>query len=295
MKRRILILATLIPLALMGIAMATSTMNPRITYTGNGIPDPSVGRVGDMYIDLDTNVLYVMGTDGWGIFAVLPTPVNGTNGLNGATWIVGDIAPIDDLGSNGDLYFNYVSLDIFHKVDGTWIYLTTIAGQQGPTGPQGPAGTNGTNGTDGKDGRNGSAWYNELVASMTADLGFDGDYYLFANGTVYYKIDGTWVYFTSFMGPQGPAGLQGETGPQGETGATGATGVTGATGAMGPTGPQGISGVDGLDGSEGNIGAKGSDAPWWVYIILSAAGGGIVGSGIVLVVRRRSQKRQQVS
>ncbi len=286
MKKRILILATIIPLALMGMVLATSTMNPRITYTGYGLPDPSVGRVGDMYIDLDTSILYVMGADDWGIFAVLPTPVNGTNGLDGATWIVGDTTPTDDLGSNDDLYFNYVSLDIFHKVDGTWIYLTTIAGQQGPAGPQGPAGADGTNGTDGKDGLNGSTWYNELTTPMTADLGFDGDYYLFANGTVYFKINGTWTYFTSLMGPQGL------TGPQGETGATGAVG---ATGAIGPPGPQGIAGASGLDGVEGSIGANGSDAPWWVYIILSAIGGGIVGSTIVLVSKRKDQKQKQAS
>jgi hypothetical protein len=178
-------------LALTGTALATSTMNPRITYTGSGIPDPSVGRVGDMYVDLDTNILYVMGTDGWDVFAVLPPPVNGT------------------------------------------------------------------------DGRDGSIWYNELVANLTDDLGNNGDYYLFSNGTVYYKIDGTWIYFTSLMGP---TGSMGPTGPQGETGEAGPQGPAGIDGI---DGINGIDGQDGITGTIGTTGQAGADAciPWWIYMV----------------------------
>lgn len=308
MKKRILISVIIGLLSLIGIVLATSDMNPRITYTGKGIPDPSVGRVGDIYVDLETSILYVMGTNGWGVFAVLPNPVNGTDGLNGATWIVGDTPPTGDLGSSGDLYFNYASLEIFHKIDGTWVYLTTIIGQQGPAGSQGPAGTDGKNGTDGKDGRNGSIWYNELLTSMTDNLGFDGDYYIFTNGTVYYKMSGAWVYFTSLIGPQGqtgPAGIKGTdgidgkdgingtTGPQGPAGPAGPQGETGATGATGATGETGSAGVQGTAGVDGSTGAKGADAPWWLYIILAAICGAVIGSITVFVAKRKDHEQQE--
>ena len=290
MKKRILVFAIVGLLTLMGIVLATSTMNPRITYTGTGIPDPSVGRVGDMYIDLDTNILYVMGTDGWGVFAVLPTPVNGTNGLDGATWIVGDTEPASEIGSNGDLYFNYATLDIYYKTDDVWTYLVNIQGQVGPQGPQGetgPAGqdgvngTNGIDGTNGTDGRNGSIWYNELAVNLTDDLGYDGDYYMFTNGTVYYKMNGTWVYFTSLMGLTGP---QGETGPQGPQG------ETGETGPQGPAGTDGINGTDGLNGQDGATVAAGSagiDAslPWWLYMVVA----GCVGASCYSVYKSRKK------
>ena len=185
MNKRILVLALVGMLALTGIVLAVSTMNPCITYTGNGLPDPSGGRVGDMYIDLDTNILYVMGTDGWGVFAVLPTPVNGT------------------------------------------------------------------------DGRNGSIWYNELVANLTDDLGYDGDYYMFSDGAVYYKINGTWVYYTSLMGPTGPQGETGETGTQGPAGIDGINGINGSDGQDGATGATGATGPAGEDAS----------SPWWLYMV----------------------------
>ncbi len=343
-KKRIIVFAVIGLLAMMRVVAATSDMNPRITYTGNGVPDPSVGRIGDIYIDMDTNVLYVFGSSGWGVFAVLPTPINGTNGLNGATWIVGDTDPAADLGSNGDLYFNYASLDIFYKANDVWSLLANIAplqGPQGETGPQGPTGADGingtdgvdgTNGTNGVDGRNGSTWYNELLVPMTPSLGSDGDYYMFTNGAVYYKMSGSWVYFTSLMGPagpqgetgptgqdgingtngtdgingtngtdgidgtdgqtgpMGPQGPQGEMGPVGPVGPAGPQGETGVTGASGTTGAQGVAGIDGSDGVDGSTGAKGTDAPWWIYIVLSAIGGGAVGSVTVLVAKRKVPK-----
>jgi len=293
MKKRILVLAMGALLALMGIVLATSTMNPKITYTGNGIPDPSVGRVGDMYIDLDTNILYVMGTDGWGVFAVLPAPVNGTNGLNGATWIVGDTEPASEIGSNGDLYFNYATLDIYYKTNDVWTYLANIQGQTGPQGPQGetgPAGqdgingTNGIDGTNGTDGRNGSIWYNELVANLTDDLGYDGDYYMFTNGTVYYKMNGTWVYFTSLMGPTGPQGETGGTGPQGPAGTDGINGTDGTSGLNGQDGTTGATGATGATGPRGLAGADAS-VPWWLYVVAA----GCVGASCYSVYKSRKK------
>lgn len=284
MKKRILVLVMGGLLPLLGIVLATSTMNPRITYTGNGIPDPSVGRVGDMYIDLDTNILYVMGTDGWGVFAVLPTPVNGTNGLNGATWIVGDTEPASEIGSNGDLYFNYATLDIYYKTNDVWTYLVNLQGQTGPQGPQGETGPAGQDGLNGTDGRNGSIWYNELVANLTDDLGYDGDYYMFTNGTVYYKMNGTWVYFTSLMGPTGPQGETGGTGPQGPAGTDGINGTDGTSGLNGQDGTTGATGATGATGPRGLAGADAS-VPWWLYVVAA----GCVGASCYSVYKSRKK------
>ncbi len=332
MKKRLLVLVTVGLLALMGLVQATSTMNPRITYTGNGVPDPNVGRVGDLYIDLDTNILYIMGTSSWGVFAVLPTPVNGTNGLNGATWIVGDVEPASEIGSNGDLYFNCATLDIYYKTNGVWTYLVNLQGQTGPQGPQGetgPAGQDGVNGTngvngvdgvDGKDGingtdgRNGSIWYNELIANLTDNLGHDGDYYMFTNGTVYYKMNGNWIYYTSLVGPVGLQGETGETGPQGPAGLGGVNGTNGIDGVNGANGIDGTDGKDGINGKDGTNGLNGQDGvngingavgatgatglqgaagadasvPWWLYLVAAICLGAAAYS--VYKSRGKSQK-----
>jgi len=132
------------------------------------------------------------------------------------------------------------------------------------------------------DGRNGSIWYNELAVNLTDDLGYDGDYYMFTNGTVYYKMNGTWGYFTSLMGLTGP---QGETGPQGPQG------ETGETGPQGPAETDGINGTDGLNGQDGATGATvsaGVDAsvPWWLYVVAA----GCVGASCYSVYKSRKKK-----
>lgn len=109
-----------------------------------------------------------------------------------------------------------------------------------------------------------------MAFNFSEDLGNNGDYFMFTNGTVEYKMDDQWVYFTSLMGP---------------TGAIGATGATGATGPAGPQGEQGLPGADGVTIPAGVDGKEVIDAPivlngfngqdgvvpWWVYVVTVGA------------------------
>ena len=247
--------AALMITLVIGLVAAISTMNPRVTYTGTGSPDNETGREGDLYVEIDTNVLWLFKNDGWEMFAIFPTVVNGTDGPIGPQ------------------------------------------GEPGPVGATGPAGADGIDGTDGADGKDGTQIYNELMYTCTDSLGNNGDFFLFANGTLNVKIDGSWMFYSNLVGPQG---IQGEQGPVGATGPEGPQGETGETGPMGPqgeVGPQGIqgeqgpigltgaAGADGIDGTDGLIGSdglhgiNGTDETielgilWWIVVLIAALTG----------------------
>lgn len=61
---------------------------------------------------------------------------------NGGQIFTGNGVPIPALGDDGDLYLDVDSGNVYHKVNGVWIYQTNMIGPQGntvtgPTGPQG--------------------------------------------------------------------------------------------------------------------------------------------------------------
>jgi hypothetical protein len=247
------------------LVTASSIMNPRVTYSGYGDPDNETGREGDLYVEIDTNVLWVFKEDAWEMLAIFPTVVNGTDG---------------------------------------------------PIGPTGPAGA---------DGKDGTQIYNELMYNCTDSLGNNGDFFLYANGTLNVKIDGSWMFYGSLLGPQGEIGPTGPTGPQGETGETGETGPmgpqgeigptgptgpqgeTGETGPMGPqgeigpTGPTGADGIDGLNGIDGEDGLDGLHGinetegttelgmPWWIVVLFVVMAGSALAIS-VYALRKNSRK-----
>jgi hypothetical protein len=223
--------------SLVGLALASSSMKPAITYSGIGSPDNGTGSEGDIYVQLDNNVLWTNNGSAWNMFAIIPTVINGTEGPIGPT---GPQGPQGDPGPQGE------------------------PGPQGPSGIDGINGSNGldgVNGTDGADGKDGTQIYNELMYTFTDDLGSNGDFFLFANGTLDVKIDGSWIYYGSLVGPAGPQGeqgIQGETGATGPAGPQGEQGIQGETGATGPAGADGINGTDGATGPVGPMGPQGA-------------------------------------
>jgi hypothetical protein len=249
------------------LVLASGDMNPRITYTGYGEPDPSTGREGDLYVDLDTSILWVYREDNatWNMFAIFPEVVNGTEGPVGPE------------------------------------------GPPGPQGEPGPAGADGADGIDGADGRRGSiAFYEGIYEPENTAVLFEGDSYHYLNGDVYVYNGTDWVYFMNLVGPQGeqgvqgiqgetgatgPAGPQGEqgpVGPQGETGLTGATGATGPAGPQGEQGPAGVDGVDGIDGSAGVSDIAGDlGIPWWIIAVLAAATGLAIAISVYAIEKKR--------
>jgi hypothetical protein len=240
------------------LVLASGDMNPRITYTGYGEPDPSTGREGDLYVDLDTSILWVYreDTETWNMFAFFPEVVNGTEGPVGPE------------------------------------------GPPGPQGEPGPAGADGADGLDGIDGRRGSlAFYEGIYEPESTTVLFEGDSYHYLNGDVYVYNGTDWVYFTNLVGPQGEQGIQGiqgatgATGPEGPQGETGPVGATGATGPEGPQGETGPAGVDGIDGSDGVAGISyvtdNFVIPWWIIAVLAAVSGFAVALSVYAVREHR--------
>ncbi len=61
----------------------------------------------------------------------------GAQGERGATWYVSGGPPSDSQGTEGDLYLNTVTADVYQKISGVW---SVVAQLEGPPGPQGPKG-----------------------------------------------------------------------------------------------------------------------------------------------------------
>ena len=86
--------------------------------TGNGIPESTLGKDGDSYINLDNWDFYVKNNGTWN----LEGNIKGESGNNGESGAVGPQGPQGDKGDQGE---------------------TGPQGPQGETGPQGPAGNDG--------------------------------------------------------------------------------------------------------------------------------------------------------
>ena len=85
---------TIIISLVISLSAAVSSMNPVITYSGYGDPNVSVGREGDLYIQLENNVIWSRKADAWEMFAIIPAVVNGTEGPIGPTGPAGPVGPI---------------------------------------------------------------------------------------------------------------------------------------------------------------------------------------------------------
>ncbi|MCH5148737.1 MAG: collagen-like protein, partial [Clostridiales bacterium] len=65
---------------------------------------------------------------------------DGAAGKDGNTWLVGTTAPTQDVGKDGDLYLDYTTWNVYHKVSGEWQLLGNIKGADGSTGDGGSQG-----------------------------------------------------------------------------------------------------------------------------------------------------------
>lgn len=250
MKRILkIVLALATTILLVSVAYAISGMHPTIQYVGQGDPSGDGSyHDGDTYIDtLSLNLWIFNGTSNtWTTFARFLSPVaNGTDGENGATWLIvsQDPTTLPAFGNDYDFCLDNSTWNVWYKLGGQWELIGNIQGADGLDGINGTDGVNGSDGLDGTDGKDGSVWYNDLVYTLSDDLGKDGDYFMFANGTVEYKTGGTWVFFTDVMGQKGE---------------------TGATGSQGEPGRDGTLGINGINSQDGII-------PWWLYVLSAVA------------------------
>ena len=83
------------------------------------------------------------------------TGATGPQGPAGATWYAASGAPADSLGSDGDLYLNNATGDVYQRASGSWAHTADLSGPQGPKGDTGAAGAQGAKGDTGATGAQG--------------------------------------------------------------------------------------------------------------------------------------------
>ena len=84
-------------------------------------------------------------------------------GLDGLSLLHGVTNPTSNTGSDGDMYINTETWDVFVKALGVWTKVGNIMGGEGPQGPAGPTGPIGPQGEPGEDGK--TAWSNTILPS----------------------------------------------------------------------------------------------------------------------------------
>jgi len=208
--------------------------------SGNGVPDASLGKVGDYYLDLSGVNLYGAKTaEGWGN----PISLRGLKGDKGNDGQNGTDAPVPNIKG------------------GYWYIGETNRGirAEGKDGSNGSNGSNGTNGKDGKDGKDG----------ITPTISADG----------YWVVNGQKTNIKA-KGTDGTNGQNGSNGTNGKDGKDGKDGITptisadgywvvngqktdikakGTDGTNGQNGSNGTNGKDGKDGTNGKDGKDGKD------------------------------------
>ncbi len=192
--------------------------------SGKGTPSNANGKVGDLYLDLNTGDVYVKnssnawvkesnlkgekgdtgatgaqgpqgekGNDG----ATGPQGPQGEKGDTGATGATGPQGEKGDTGATGPQGLQG------EKGDTGATGATGPQGEKGDTGatgPQGPQGEKGDTGATGAPGKDGTAW---LTGSEepTAETGNDGDFYInLTTGELYLKESGEWSNIGNIRG-----------------------------------------------------------------------------------------------
>jgi Collagen triple helix repeat (20 copies) len=216
--------------------------------TGNAPPLPTIGKLGDLFLETANGDVYQKASAGWALVTNIIGPAGpqgpqGVAGAIGPQGAVGPAGPKGDIGPQGP-----AGIAGSQGIPGA-------TGAVGPSGPAGPKGDSGAQGPVGATGANGAQGPIGLTGPTgpKGDIGLQGSQGLTgATGA------------TGAQGPAGPKGDIGLQGPQGLTGATGATGPKGDVGLQGPvgaTGAQGPAGATGTQGQQGLTGATGATGP----------------------------------
>ena len=179
--------------------------------SGKGTPSNADGKVGDLYLDLNTGDVYVKNSSNAWVKESNLKGADGNDGNDGAStsgnnWLTGNGAPNNANGNDGDLYLDLDNYDFYMKASGAWSKEGNFKGANGANGADGATGPQGPQGEKGDTGATGP------------------------------------------QGPQGEKGDTGATGPQGEKGDTGATGAPGKDGTAWLTGSEEPTAQTGKDG-----------------------------------------------
>lgn len=170
-----------------------------LTRTGPGVPTNNTGNDGDLYVNATTGDLYLRSGGAYAQQGNLKGPA----GNPGSAILSAVGVPSNTLGTNGDLYVNTGTADVYSKSGGVWSTNLNIRGTQGLAGSRQYAGAGAPN----------------------SGLGVDGDFYLQAPGNNYYnKAAGAWTLVANFSGAAGTNGnvtYSGSTAPSNALGANG--------------------------------------------------------------------------
>ena len=152
------------------------TWVPATGATGEAGQTPRIGENGHWWI----------GEHDTGIDAQGPKGEQGDKGIDGTSLLSGYGAPSNDIGKQGDTYFDYLTGDIYKKGDKIWQEVGSVKG------PQGEQGLN--------------VYSN--VGAPEPDLGRDGEMYVdVGNWDIYVKSNGYWYLRGNIKGDQGEAGV----------------------------------------------------------------------------------------
>jgi hypothetical protein len=182
---------------------------------------PSITTVDTDTPDVNTVILKIASGTGFnGVFLIseitsgagvllngLGQQASGSSGI-----LVGSGVPSDSLGSDGFIYINSLSGDLYSKNTGVWTKQSNLMGPMGPVGSTGPQGVSGIRGLPGSQIYTG-------VGAPQETMGVNGDFYFdIAVGEYYSKSNGTWSLQGSFKGTDGAAGTSGSSGSKIYTG-----------------------------------------------------------------------------
>jgi hypothetical protein len=198
-------------------------------YVGTGEPISLFGDINDFFLDTDTWNLYRKASLGWESVGNIKGADgqggtgDGSNGIDGATWLFGTGAPESSLGQNGDFYLDTAAWSVYVKAAGDWESVGSIKGETGG---------NGSNGADGDNGATGKSIY-QLWCEAHPDYPYDEARFLsdyvtgqLTNWLYTYVLSGDENYYIVTAFPAGiasatiPAEWKGK--PVKQVGATGA-------------------------------------------------------------------------
>jgi len=141
------------------------------------------------------------------------------------SWLTGEGAPSDDIGSNGDSYLDLLTGDVYKRNPNTWTKVGNIKGDDGKQGSKILTGE----------------------GAPQADVGNVGDLYFDTKtGDVYEKTADGWKKIANLQGPSGPAGSKGPKGADG-TGGTSGSGDSSGKDKPSKTGSSKVASKDGGD------------------------------------------------
>lgn len=102
-------------------------------HTGSGAPDSSTGVSGDLYLDTTSYEIYEKGSSWASIGNIKGADAEQESNI----WLTGNVNPSSSDGSDGDVYFNNDSFEIFENMGGAWTSLGNLDISTGTTAVSG--------------------------------------------------------------------------------------------------------------------------------------------------------------